>query len=417
MFELPRVTPKQEQLLREQVITAEQPGTLLKDFNRLLEFIGTGGVPASGKYNLLSIHHIKELDELLTRPLRLKLKRPLMKSHPYLLGLNLVLRASGLTSVEGVGSKAKLVVNPEVLGRWQQLNPTEQYFNLLGTWLLESKGEMVGEGRGFGSALCDCAMVWKWLPEDGMTYDQNRPQDAILPGGVYRQFHQVALMDLFGLMRVDHFPEPVQPWCPAAIHHHPFGDALFAVLAEGDSHNFIGVDLFLDEEGDGEEGEHPFDRWQRLLRPYFPEWENNLALPEPEYREGVFVFRVSLGKVWRRLAIVDDETLETLAGAILDSVEFDDDHLYEFIYRDQRGASRSVFHPYMDEGPATTEVRIGEIPLKVGEAMTFHFDFGDDWRFTVQLEEITRRTPTTEEVRLLEEHGKAPRQYPHWDEE
>jgi hypothetical protein len=340
-----------------------------------------------------------------------------MKSHPYLLGLNLLLRASGLTSVDGVGSKARLVVNPEVFGRWQQLNPTEQYFNLLGTWLLESKGEMVGEGRSFHSGLYTCATIWLWLSADGVTYDQHHPQKAFLPGGAYRQFHHLALMDLFGLVRVDHFSRPVHPWCPAAIHHHPFGDILLAALAEGEYDNLMTMDLFMDEAEDEEQGERPFGRWQRLLRPYFPEWENNLTLPEQEYREGVFVFRVSLGKVWRRLAIVDDETLETLARAILKSVDFDSDHLYEFIYRDQRGASQTVVHPYMDEVPDTTDVRIGELPLKVGEAMTFHFDFGDNWQFTVQLEEINKRTARTKKVRLVDQHGKAPQQYPNWDDE
>jgi hypothetical protein len=92
----------------------------------LLDFLRPDGVEAGGKYNLLPIKLINELDLRLSRPLRLKMARPQIKSHPYLHGLNLLLRASGLTRVDGTGLKARLVVDPEMLIQWEQLNPAEQ---------------------------------------------------------------------------------------------------------------------------------------------------------------------------------------------------------------------------------------------------------------------------------------------------
>lgn len=84
----------QEQLLHEQVIDSDRPGPVLRDFRMLLDFAGTQGVKAAGKYNLLPIDAIDELDQRLSRPLRLKLKRPQLRSHPYLQALHLLLRAS-----------------------------------------------------------------------------------------------------------------------------------------------------------------------------------------------------------------------------------------------------------------------------------------------------------------------------------
>jgi hypothetical protein len=62
--------------------------------------VGHEGVEAQGKYNLLPIKLIGELDRRFSRPLHLDLTRPQIRSHPYLQGLNLLLRASGLTRIE-----------------------------------------------------------------------------------------------------------------------------------------------------------------------------------------------------------------------------------------------------------------------------------------------------------------------------
>ena len=99
MLDIP-FTPAHEQALRSQAIDATHPGAVLHDFGVVLDYIGAeGGVPAGGKYNLLPLEAIPVLDERLARPLRLDLKRPQLRSHPYLQGLHLLGRASGLLAV------------------------------------------------------------------------------------------------------------------------------------------------------------------------------------------------------------------------------------------------------------------------------------------------------------------------------
>ena len=104
-------TRNHETCLRDQAISDSEPGPVRQDFQMLLDFVGPQGVEAGGKYNLLALKFIGELDSRLSRPLNLSLKRPQLRSHPYLQGLHLLLRASGLAIVEGVGAKAKLVVD------------------------------------------------------------------------------------------------------------------------------------------------------------------------------------------------------------------------------------------------------------------------------------------------------------------
>ena len=118
-----------------------------------------------------------------------------------------------------------------MLVQWDQLNPTEQYFNLLEAWLRFGRAEMVGErGRAWGDLLLPCLQTWRVLPEKGRRFDLKKPQEVYLYG-IGRDFYLLALMDLFGLVEVEQPPRPVTPWSPAGVKHVPFGDAVFTLLA------------------------------------------------------------------------------------------------------------------------------------------------------------------------------------------
>jgi len=123
---------------------------------------------------------------------------------------------------------------------------------------------------------------------------------------------------------------------------------------------------------------------------------------------------VSLGKVWRLIAMPAGATLDDLVEVILKSVKFDNDHLHEFTYRNRMGAKVSVHHPAMNEPPYTDEVSIGTLPLEPGETMALTYDFGDNWIFTVKLDRIEHPDAKLKAPRILESHGKAPDQYSDW---
>ncbi|MGH9837738.1 MAG: IS1096 element passenger TnpR family protein [Blastocatellia bacterium] len=64
----------------------------------------------------------------------------------------------------------------------------------------------------------------------------------------------------------------------------------------------------------------------------------------------------------------------------------------------------------MRESPFADEMPIGRLPLRPGEAMVFHYDFGDDWRFRVELEAVDPPQPKLKRPKIIESQGKAPRQ-------
>jgi len=408
------LTEQDVRTLRTLRVDENGPGTILHDFEALLSYIRGHGLSVSKVNQVPSLTLLPQINALLARPIEVRLKRPVLKSYPQLEGLYLLLRATGLGQVGGTGSKPMLLVDPALYAAWSALNPTERYFNLLETWLLRGDPEIVGAGTGASSdpvrQFIDAAEMMRRAGDEGLQIEDNNEVAWFWnysPGKM-----GIALLELFGLLRVvTRPPQEGEGWVVDRVYRTPLGMAALAVLHQG-LFSDLGKVLHLMTATQDSLG-----ALQPLLVPYVPEWQHNLAPPEWDFRPGRYTFKVSLGRgLWRRIAIDAQEPLDTLAGMILDAYDFDYDHLYEFTYRNRLGMEAHVQHPYMDEGPWAPEVRIGELPLAVGQSMTYLYDFGDEWTFEVKLEEID---PAAEEAgpAVVDEAGEAPEQYPDWDEE
>ncbi|MCF7987465.1 MAG: hypothetical protein K9L60_07860 [Methylovulum sp.] len=70
------LAPEQILCLKSQQFSDTEPGTLLKDFSSLLDFIGSTGIPVSKENHLLAIKLLPQLNQLMSNPLDVKLKRP-----------------------------------------------------------------------------------------------------------------------------------------------------------------------------------------------------------------------------------------------------------------------------------------------------------------------------------------------------
>jgi hypothetical protein len=401
-------SPEHEQVLRNLTINESGPGTVLHDFEAFLAFLAEREMPVTGTHQL-PLRVLPEIKARLARPLELGLKRPQQKSYPHIHGLYLLVRASGLTCIEETPKKSLLVVDDAVYQVWKGLNPSERYCTLLETWLLRGHPEIIAERERSWFRIPETFRDWQWfflcIPDAGLPIAGDKGAEDSLryrPG-----WHNLGLLELLGLVSVRHGPpEPGKGWRMEQINRTPLGDALLALLqAEffGDMDNIWQLES---------EEKIPFGVLQPALQPYFPEWENNLSIPEWAFRQGTHIFKVSLGRgIWRRIAIPADRTLDALAWAILNAVQFDHDHLYRFSYQNRFGVSERINHPYMeDEGPWTDEVLVGGVPLQVGQTMIFVFDFGDWWEFGVTLERVDPDMAIEKPV-VLEKHGEPPAQY------
>ena len=399
-----------QQVLKDVTIDRKSsPGTILHDFDALLDYITERDVRVTAARQL-PLRALPQINSRLARPIEHGLQRPQQKSFPHIQGLYLLVRASGLTYVDETGHKPFLFVDEEAFQAWKSLNPTEQYGTLLETWFLRGQAEIVGERRPRFSAIPEnfreSISFFTCIPEKGLSVVDHRDVEDRLrytPG-----WYNLGLLDLFGLLTVQHgLPEPGKGWRIEHIARTRFGEALLSLLQTeffGDFDNILEIEA---------EERIPFGVLQPVLQPFFPQWQNNLSGPEWIFRDGAHIFKVSLGRIWRRMAIPADQTLDALASTILDSVEFDHDHLYQFSYQNPFGALEQVYHPYMDEGPWASEVLVGDVPLRIGQTMTYLFDFGDQWEFDVTLEQVDPKMDIDEPV-ILESHGEPPEQYPVW---
>jgi hypothetical protein len=405
---LPPLSAEAIAALTQQAITETQPGTILQDFQTLLDFIGEAGIPVSGTYYLFAQSLLAELNQRLINPIRLDLKRPVQKSYPPINGLYLLLRVTGLGQIVPKGKKHHLMLNPEILQSWNSLNPTERYLTLLEAWLIRANEEMLGER---GSALNEgskCVQFWRLFPNKGQKFKTYTEQQSL---SYFPELHNLALLNLFGFLEIESGkPEVGKGWRVKKIQALPFGDAMMQVIVRA----FVEHEMVWESEINLT---LPFNELQPALQPYFPAWQNILAVAQQEYRSGVWVFKVSLGKAWRRIALSSELTLFDLSRLILESVDFDTDHLDMFRYIHPTGRRIEAHHPYADGSPSTDEVRIGDLLLAEGASMIYIFDFGDWWKFEVQLETIQPENERSQYAEILEIHGEAPQQYREWDEE
>lgn len=406
------LSAKHQQALRGQTISEDGPGSVLRDFETLFDFVGEREIQVSGRHQLLPMGALADLNARLSKPLRLGLSRPQQKSYPHINGLYLLLRASGLSLIEVDGRRSILSLDREALASWRGLNPTERYFTLLESWLVRGEGEIIGDDRDPLGPLFKCSAFIEGLPATGLEVAGDRQAEQLtIPYHVGT--YNLALLELFGCVSVEEGqPEAGKGWAIARVRRTPFGEALFKLLSQ---HRLAAMRFELSENALEEAA--AFGELQPMLRPFFPEWRRNLELPEAAFVNGLYIFKVSLGpKLWRRIAIPARLTLDDLSYAILRAYDFDDDHLYRFSFRDRFGVTVHVNHPYMEEPPSTDEVAVGEVPLRPGASMEYLFDFGDMWRFEVKLERIDPDDARVKKPELLEVHGEAPPQYPNLEE-
>ncbi len=424
------LSEEQAECLTRQTFSNTEPGTILNDFQTVLDIIisrGKKGIPVSDKLKHFSQKDLIAIDEALGIPFPQDLKRPVMKSFPHISGIYLLLRASGLAEITRVGKKYYLRLNDQVFESWQQLNPTEKYFSLLEAWFLRSREELLGEQTSIFTEGSKCFQYFTRSLAQGQQSVRNYEEQHhlnFLPGS-----HNMALFHLFGLVEIDaKKPHKGKGWRYSSVTKTPFGDALVSAMSQ--------VYGFEDGTMQTNPQDTNFDsialgQWQPSLSVYFPDWQQSLASPEIGFRSGVYTFRVSLGKIWRRIAISADYTLYDLSLTILESVDFDNDHLDQFSFENPFGITQIIPHPQwgpeaispfstnaihtffkMSGNLSTAEFLIGHLPIKVGAVMEYLFDFGDNWEFEVLLESVDEEDEREEYAEIIESKGKAPEQYP-----
>lgn len=102
---IPDMSQQAIAILQQQEITQTTPGSILQDFQTLLNFIGQEGMTVGGKRNLIPQKSLAQINQQLVEPIQTDLQRPQQKSYPTINGLYLLLRATGMGKILQQGKK------------------------------------------------------------------------------------------------------------------------------------------------------------------------------------------------------------------------------------------------------------------------------------------------------------------------
>jgi hypothetical protein len=138
------------------------------------------------------------------------------------------------------------------------------------------------------------------------------------------------------------------------------------------------------------------------------------------------IFRVALRpRLYREIEIDSGRSLYDLAEAIVRTFDFDLDHAFGF-YGKLTGnytASPVRYELFADmeggssDAGSVKRTKVARAFPAVGTTMLFLFDYGDEWRFKVELVGMGKKIPKAHYPKVLATMGTAPPQYQNMDED
>lgn len=153
--------------------------------------------------------------------------------------------------------------------------------------------------------------------------------------------------------------------------------------------------------------------------------------PKPDPNATVHVCRVALAgdkRIWRRIAVRSDQTLDDLHAAIFRAFDRFDEHLYSFFLPPPGAKGRAALQESVEyTSPVMIEeadpfggrpahnagtTTIGALGLRAGRTLRYLFDFGDSWWHDITVEQIDGKPGPGRYPKVVEKHGTSPAQYP-----
>jgi hypothetical protein len=137
-------------------------------------------------------------------------------------------------------------------------------------------------------------------------------------------------------------------------------------------------------------------------------------------RTSTHIFRVRLRpRVYRDIEIESVKSLYDLAAAIVQAFDFGLDHAFGFFSKLGEhvfdSPVRYELFADLDASSAARSVKrttVAQAFPAIGTEMQFLFDYGDNWRFQVEVVGLGEKVPRARYPKVLKAVGKAPPQHP-----
>ncbi len=397
-------TAKSKKIITSYNYNALNKGKILEEFRLFIDFVKTYRVEVTEKNNTIKKNFLLELNKILTSKLHIELKQPNQRSFPHIDGLFLLSRALGLCIIEFYNGKFFLTIDEEILKQWQELSNTEKYYNLLIRWFANGHPEIIGSEN---SLAIETSILIKSYIEDvpDAKAEDDKLSDSKIDTIIYRMNkYCMALFSMFDIMELTLDEKSTDKhWKVTRVKKTIFGNAIIINIFEA---------LKKIQYNDSE---HEQNMRLQALRKQFKSvcsnYQRDIEIKQSKVDDGEFIFKVSLGNVWRRFSVPVDYKISDFCNLILSYYEFDEDHLYTLEIKDRFGLT-CVY----EKGEATFsgknahDYQLKQTSVQPGVSITFIYDFGAMWEFNL-ICEAYHPEKRSENPRLIEKRGNAPNQY------
>ena len=151
------------------------------------------------------------------------------------------------------------------------------------------------------------------------------------------------------------------------------------------------------------------------LRPDLDPGNREVDLAPPPHESSLLTLTIELRgsrpRIWRRLTLPGDLTLDAVHTLFQAAMGWTDSHLHRFQLGE--GYDEPSFVTAFDEeegeqGTREEDVRLDQVMRAPGDRLTYLYDFGDGWEHRVTLESLTVLTPTSRGPACLAGGGNGP---------
>lgn len=382
-----KINTKLKALCDQYINGSTVPGIIVSYVDNLIHSISEQKITGVGKGKLIPDRYLDALNSQSSRPIVNNKKRKLQSTYPHIDGVYLLLRSMDILVIS---KKRELQVNNENKIIWYALNPAEKYINLLIYWLYKANPKLI---KKHDSILDSAQYIISAIAN-------KRNRENIYHLFFSRAKFNLALMELFGFFEIEEKEaQPNLGWEVEDIKLTKFGLGFLDFTMD----ELRKQSCFL-EEIDYKKKFAEF----AICIPSCNKLIEQKAVP---HFRGTYILKIVLtNDIWRKIELSSECDFDDLAIAIINAFEFDNDHLYAFSIGDEYGNTHEISHPYCDSHCATTEVTLGEMGFEKGNAFHFVYDFGDNWRFTIQVESFFEEQ-RCDTVKVFEAVGESPDQY------
>ena len=389
----------------------------INEFEKFIEFIECEKPVLSAKKGVLGKQDAFKLNQILYHKRNVSGPNYNQDQYP-VIDLMFSLALAGRLYVKANDEKGKAVlVKTPVLESYQCLNLHEKYVYLLQTYWTKydfdanfDRWMLVSSFRSLLTLVADADAGQRIVKDDRnytyLLYSEGAPI-----------FHHLSFLGFGELELIDgakgRYEDSIRAFIPNEFGIYTSGFLLSEAFLTLNSENIRFILTDYGKKIKPEKDKNPFE----IFKNRFPEEVNRTVVAENEFdRTGLYTFKVSLSKsLWRKISVSHKHSLYYLHMAIQEAFDFDNDHLYAFYVGGNQRPGKPIYCADAEsEGVTAEETIIADLGLYKGQKLLYLFDFGDEWKFDVELLSIDKDSVLPIKPVIVEAKGESPEQYRRW---